>query len=237
MRLFSRKWSTWFGRLPHSNAINFHSLTMIRTTFVNRLLKACIATCLSIFLLTPEFAFSEGGDPQARMSFILKDTLRFNSTLTQEVHNEFWSLLNLFSKREQKNFLETTRVTIFYATLIHHEVLKSALLSYRKKKVTRTAELVSLTVNYRKKFTTTLPTTLSDAAKRAAIENFDLRFKKSKINNDLFLEAAAKHQTFQIPDRGGIEMTEENLKSLAMSIQPTVNRMMKLLNPVWLESP
>ena len=190
---------------------------------------------LFLCILQPGLVAAQLLTPEERMIFIVKDTLRFDGTLTKEKHNEFWKDLNRFSKDDQESFLTMMRVGMVGGYELQIEFWNSALLSYRNRKVVKTGRLIELENETRRQLLSTLPTTISKREREAAIQKYESRRAIGASNGQRLLEAAAEHRSLRISEQEVIEMNEVKIHSVMTGLQPSFGRVNRLLNPVWIE--
>ena len=155
--------------------------------------------------------------------------------LTQKLHDEFWSELRKFSPVEQADFLRMTSVAALLAHEYHVEGWECALLSFRKQKIFKSRKIISLEGEMRSKLLATLPPTLSENTKRAATKEFDGKFQNALLNINRLLEAAANHQPLELPGRGAVALSEAYIQATITSLKDTLDKMQRLVNPVWTE--
>jgi hypothetical protein len=178
-------------------------------------------------------ALAQVSSRQEEIVSTLRMVMQTDIPITQKLHQEFWSKMEMSSSKEQADFLRTTSVAIEEAHAYQIEVWESALLSFRKRKVIKSEKMFSLEEQMRAKILQTLPPTLSESVRRELIDQFDDRYKNSIMGASRLLEAAANHQTLQIPGRGNFDVNEATLQSTIARLKGTSDRLRILLNPSW----
>lgn len=199
----------------------------LRSTFFRGLLA-----CMFLLAFVCE-TLAQTSTHQARMHQIVKQVMRADSSLTPEIHKEFWMELSNFSAKEQADFLRMMEVAVVMAHAYQVEVWESALVSFRKKKAYRSARMLSVEAELRSKILDTLPKDLPESAKQASAKEFDSKFLVSVSNASQLIHSAANHQPFQSPERGELILSEPTLTATIARLSETRNRLQRLFDPVW----
>lgn len=173
--------------------------------------------------------------PQEKMTNILRKVMRTDAPISRELHKEFWSELRTFSPNEQADLLRTTSAASVEGYAYQVEVWESALLSFRKGKVFKSGKMLLLEDQMRSKILQTLPATLPEKTRQAAVKEFDAKYQNTIMSSNRLLEAAANHQSIQLPGRGRFEVNENTLQATIERIKDTHERIQQLLNPLWSE--
>jgi hypothetical protein len=173
--------------------------------------------------------------PQEKMTNILREVMRTDIPITRELHKDFWSELRMFSPNEQADFLRTISAATVEAHAYQIEVWESALLSFRKGKVFKSGKMLSLEDQMRSRILQTLPATLPEKTRQAAVKEFGAKYQNSILNSSRLLEAAANHQPLQVPGRGSFDVNETTLQLTIARLKGTFDRIQRLLNPLWSE--
>ena len=188
-----------------------------------------------LLALLSNLALAQVTIPRLPLDKIFKSVMRSEIPLTSKVHGQFWSELRKLPADEQADFMRIAGRAILESHAYQVEVWESALLSYNNRKIFKSGEMIRLEKTMRATMLGSLTSNLSKKTNIAAISEFDAKLKKSIYDSNLVLEAAAKHQVLRLQGVNDIEMNQDSILAIAASLKGTLNKIQRLLNPIWME--
>ena len=180
-------------------------------------------------------AFAQVNATQEHLTKIFRGVMRSEILLTAKVHKQFWTELRQFSDIERAHLVRFTSAAALESHAYQVEVWESALLSFSEQKVFKSGKMTILENEMGSRILETLPVTLHKEIRRAAIEAFEAKLQETIQMSNLILAAAAKHQAIHLPGIGEIEMNKTSIRGIAVSLEGTLCRMQRLINPIWTE--